>query len=312
MRIIKLSSSDPDMSSIEAVHEYFNEKLANRKPQGQFLLTKGKIKPDGLFVGEFVVFTYKAQLVYIVAVNQEVTPNTGSDKKDYPSYFCIDLTTLIPCTGSLKEFNRQLVANKVTNKNFGGQGWVQVPDVEENLEIENLLDVFITDSQNPLVTSKLSKIVVRVGQQKFRDNLKVNEEHPVDKVTYKAIKTRRGQPEFRQTLLSSFGGRCCVTGCIIEGVLEAAHIVPHSIETNYSITNGLLLRSDIHTLYDLNLIGIDGDGKVFISSALKESEYWAYHGSIVLVSIPANMSENLNERFQAYEKIPNKQINKDT
>ena len=102
-------------------------------------------------------------------------------------------------------------------------------------------------------------------------------------------------------MLSTFGGRCCVTGCIIEGVLEAAHVVPHSTDTNYSVTNGLLLRSDIHTLYDLNLIGINGDGKVFISLALKESEYWEYDGCTVLDSIPDNMSENLSRRFEAYE-----------
>lgn len=140
------------------------------------------------------------------------------------------------------------------------------------------------------------------NQSKTPNSLQANsdKEHPVDEVTYKAIKTRRGQPEFRQALLSAFGGRCCVTGCSIEGVLEAAHIVPHSTETNYSVTNGLLLRSDIHTLYDLNLIGINGDGKVFISSALIESEYGEYHGHNVLDSIPVNMSENLRRRFELF------------
>lgn len=129
-----------------------------------------------------------------------------------------------------------------------------------------------------------------------------NKEHPVDKVTYKSIKTRRGQPEFRQALISIFGGRCCITGCSIEGVLEAAHIVPHSIVTNYSVTNGLLLRSDIHTLYDLNLFGIDGNGKVFVSSALKESEYWGFQGHIALDRIPEVMSNNLKQRFEVYER----------
>lgn len=129
-----------------------------------------------------------------------------------------------------------------------------------------------------------------------------NKEHPVDEVTYKAIKTRRGQPEFRKALLSIYGGRCCITGCIIEGLLEAAHIVPHSVDTNYSVTNGLLLRSDIHTLYDLNLVGIDGDGKVFVSSALKESEYWEFHGHIALKHVAEIMSKNLRKRFEAFKK----------
>ena len=133
------------------------------------------------------------------------------------------------------------------------------------------------------------------------ETTQTNKEHPVDEVTYKEIKTRRGQPEFRKALLSIFGGRCCITGCLIESVLEAAHIVPHATETNYSVTNGLLLRSDVHTLYDLNLIRINGYGKVFVSSVLKESEYSEYHGRIILESIPENMGKNLNQRFQIYE-----------
>jgi hypothetical protein len=126
------------------------------------------------------------------------------------------------------------------------------------------------------------------------------EEYPIDQVSYKAIKTRRGQPEFRQALFAAFGGRCCITGCNIHGVLEAAHIVPHSMETNYSVTNGLLLRSDIHTLYDLNLIGINAEGKVSISPSLIGSEYDKYHGAKVLDSIQISMSENLCKRFELF------------
>lgn len=168
---------------------------------------------------------------------------------------------------------------------------------EVDEEFESLVQAAL---KKPLSVSRSQK-KSSSKPSKTPEFLQTNKEHPVDEVTYKAIKTRRGQPEFRQALLSTFGGRCCVTGCIIEGVLEAAHVVPHSTDTNYSVTNGLLLRSDIHTLYDLNLIGINGDGKVFISFALKESEYWEYDGCTVLDSIPDNMSENLSRRFEAYE-----------
>lgn len=74
----------------------------------------------------------------------------------------------------------------------------------------------------------------------------------VDEVTLQAIKTRRGQPEFRKSLIAAYQGQCCVTGCAVESVLEAAHIIPHAQESDYKVTNGLLLRADIHTLYDLN------------------------------------------------------------
>ena len=84
----------------------------------------------------------------------------------------------------------------------------------------------------------------------------------------KTIKIRQGQSEFRRVLLEEFNYRCAITGCLIEKVLEAAHIVPHKEETNYHASNGLILRADIHTLYDLELLKIDEDGKVFIDQEL--------------------------------------------
>jgi hypothetical protein len=48
-----------------------------------------------------------------------------------------------------------------------------------------------------------------------------------------------------------------VTGCTVLAVLEAAHIKPYRGEQDNHPENGLLLRSDIHTLFDLDLLGIE-------------------------------------------------------
>jgi len=98
----------------------------------------------------------------------------------------------------------------------------------------------------------------------------------IDDITFQAIKTRRGQKSFRNALLQIFEGKCCITGCEVVDVLEAAHIIPHTEETNYHITNGLLLRADIHTLFDLGLIQINKYGIVSISERLKGSNYDEY------------------------------------
>jgi predicted restriction endonuclease len=126
-------------------------------------------------------------------------------------------------------------------------------------------------------------------------------ESPVDEIALRAIKSRRGQPEFRKSLLLAFNGKCCISGCAIESVLEAAHIVPHTEETNYAVENGVLLRADIHTLYDLNVIGIDSNGRTVVSDSLKESEYWQFHGKLIAEHISETMSSNLSRRFRLYE-----------
>jgi hypothetical protein len=70
------------------------------------------------------------------------------------------------------------------------------------------------------------------------------------------IRARRGQQQFREALRKRHGERCAVTGCEVFDVIEAAHIKPYRGPNDNSPDNGLLLRADIHVLFDLNLIGI--------------------------------------------------------
>ena len=75
--------------------------------------------------------------------------------------------------------------------------------------------------------------------------------------TLQLIADRRGQTAFRDALFARFGGRCVVSGCELADVLEAAHIKPYAGEPgDQNDDNGLLLRADLHTLFDLHLIGI--------------------------------------------------------
>ncbi len=72
----------------------------------------------------------------------------------------------------------------------------------------------------------------------------------------RSIAQRRGQPKFRKDLLEAYGYHCAITGCDAEEALEAAHIIPYCETEDNAIYNGLLLRADIHTLFDLSLITI--------------------------------------------------------
>jgi hypothetical protein len=75
-------------------------------------------------------------------------------------------------------------------------------------------------------------------------------------IVNRQIKARRGQPEFRKALRSRYGDRCMVTGCKLLKIVEAAHISPYRSPDDNHPENGLLLRADLHTLFDLNLMGI--------------------------------------------------------
>jgi hypothetical protein len=80
------------------------------------------------------------------------------------------------------------------------------------------------------------------------------------KVVERQIRERRGQQQFRNALRKRYGDRCLVSGCEVLAVLEAAHISPYRGEDDNDPSNGLLLRSDVHTLFDLDLLGIEPEG----------------------------------------------------
>ncbi len=71
--------------------------------------------------------------------------------------------------------------------------------------------------------------------------------------TLSAIVRRRGQPAFRRRVLAAYNGRCAITRCPLDYVLDAAHIVPYKGPKTHHVGNGLLLRTDLHTLFDLQI-----------------------------------------------------------
>jgi putative restriction endonuclease len=98
----------------------------------------------------------------------------------------------------------------------------------------------------------------------------------------RAIIWRRGQHDFRHALLDAYEGKCAITGCDLPDILEAAHIVPYrGLETN-NIRNGLLLRSDIHTLFDCGLLSIDSKSmSVVLAERVSKTSYRALAGKKV-------------------------------
>ena len=73
----------------------------------------------------------------------------------------------------------------------------------------------------------------------------------------RSIVQRQGQQEFRMELLTAYDCKCAMTGCDVADVLEAAHIHRYLGEETNVVSNGLLLRADVHTLFDLKLVSVD-------------------------------------------------------
>jgi putative restriction endonuclease len=101
------------------------------------------------------------------------------------------------------------------------------------------------------------------------------------------VRPRLGQASFRVIVTDAYDRRCTITGERTLPVLEAAHIKPYSSGGPHEPENGLLLRSDLHTLFDQGYITVDANElKVVVSSRIREEfengrEYYHLHGRAI-------------------------------
>jgi len=104
------------------------------------------------------------------------------------------------------------------------------------------------------------------------------------------IRSRLGQGGFRVAVTGAYHRRCAVTGEKTLTVLEAAHIRPYAEQGPNDVRNGLLLRSDLHRLFDSGYVTVDPDHRVVVSRRIREEfengrEYYRFDGQR-LVNLP--------------------------
>ncbi|MCZ4244072.1 HNH endonuclease [Pedobacter punctiformis] len=116
------------------------------------------------------------------------------------------------------------------------------------------------------------------------------------------IKARRGQQKFRDDLRKCYGDRCMVTGCEILDILEAAHIIPYRGKNDNHPSNGLLLRADVHTLFDLDLLGINPEDLTIHVNRIAESQYGIFNNEKLLVKTRKPNKKALIQRWINFNK----------
>jgi len=91
----------------------------------------------------------------------------------------------------------------------------------------------------------------------------------------------------------SYSRRCAITGERTLPVLDAAHIKPYSVVHRHDVSNGLLLRSDLHTLFDQGYLSVDPkDKRVMVSHRIKDEfengrDYYRLEGQLLREPGPA-------------------------
>jgi hypothetical protein len=100
-----------------------------------------------------------------------------------------------------------------------------------------------------------------------------------------SIADRQGQQAFRRELFKVYGTHCAVSGCEVVEALAAAHIHQHTGPKSNDAGNGIVLRSDIHLLFDQCLLAINPHSlKIVVRRSLEGTEYWKFDGQNLKLS----------------------------
>jgi len=109
------------------------------------------------------------------------------------------------------------------------------------------------------------------------------------------VKPRLGQGAFRILVTDNYRRRCAISGERTLPALDAAHIQPFADGGTHEVSNGILMRRDIHSLFDLGYVTISQDMKFEVSRKIREEyengrHYYALHGTSI------QLPEDLNRR----------------
>lgn len=124
--------------------------------------------------------------------------------------------------------------------------------------------------------------------------------------SYRSVlaKVRLGQASFRALVTDAYQRRCSITGERALPALEASHIKPYADSGPNQVNNGLLLRSDVHRLFDAGYLTVSSDYHVEVSNRIREEyengrEYYKYHGQQLSV-LPPTPIEAPSQEFIDY------------
>jgi putative restriction endonuclease len=114
------------------------------------------------------------------------------------------------------------------------------------------------------------------------------------------VAPRLGQGSFRVVVTDAYERRCAVTSERVLPVLQAAHIKPYAHGGEHRVNNGLLLRSDLHTLFDRGYVTVTPGLQLEVSRRIREDfengrDYYALHGRAL--RSPARMEHRPGEEF---------------
>jgi putative restriction endonuclease len=118
--------------------------------------------------------------------------------------------------------------------------------------------------------------------------------------TSQLVAPRLGQGAFRVAVIEAYGRACAVTGEHSLPALDAAHIRDYAQEGPHEVRNGILLRADLHRLFDKGYLTVTPKQRLEVSRRLREDysngrSYYPLDG--LAVRVPDAKSEQPDSEY---------------
>lgn len=162
------------------------------------------------------------------------------------------------------------------------------------------------DDAEPVGASLWDSVRERLAKYRFYDRSpekpsELSLAPPTEGYRDTVSRVRLGQGAFRLMVTEAYGRACSITGEHTLPVLEAAHIKPYADSGPHRVSNGLLLRSDLHRLFDAGYMTVTPDLRVEVSGRIREEfhngkDYYALHGQS-LAALPGRPEERPDRTF---------------
>lgn len=165
---------------------------------------------------------------------------------------------------------------------FRREDWIPIPEDWKS----NIVRGKAYDTQTDIGKKLFDDVQLRLSSQNIKRgdiSPRTGEPAPERYGSEYIARPRLGQGSFRALVTNAYSKRCAMTGERTLPVLEAAHIKSYAESGPHSIRNGLLLRADLHKLFDRQYITITPDLKIEVSKRIHEEyqngkDYYKLHG----------------------------------
>jgi putative restriction endonuclease len=197
-----------------------------------------------------------------------------------------------------EELNKQLGCTILTQPFFWPRDqWIPTPTDWKN----NIVTGKGYDTASPEGAALWAQVEQQISQTAMFPELQTQETEQGRYGEGRLVHPRLGQGAFRIMVTDAYSRRCAITGEKTLPALEAGHIKPYAENGPHRIDNGILLRSDLHNLFDLGYLTVSFDYRVEVSRRIREEfengkDYYALQGRPLAV-LPAREATRPAKEF---------------